>query len=178
MQPGRTHRHPRYEEENLSCMTSQLLIGAKRWEPSGSSLGHCGNNALAIITRTARYHITYTKKGASTPPLERSYACMVPEARLEGPSLREAPGFGRMAPSPRSATNRPQACLLNAPRAHASSARTRGASTPLERSFACMVPEARLELARCCQRWILSPLRLPIPPLGHVLRELVYHSFP
>ena len=39
MQPGRTHRHPRYEEGNLSCMTSQLLIGAKRWEPSGSSLG-------------------------------------------------------------------------------------------------------------------------------------------
>ena len=48
-------------------MTSQLLIGAKRWEPSGSSLGHCGNNALRIITRTARYHITYTKKGAATP---------------------------------------------------------------------------------------------------------------
>lgn len=95
-------------------MTSQLLIGAKRWEPSGSSLGHCGNNALAIITRTARYHITYTKKGGLDP---------------------------------------------------------------LERSLACMVPEARLELARCCQRWILSPLRLPIPPLGHVMRELVYHSF-
>ena len=162
---------------------------------------------------------------------------MVPEARLEGPSLREVPGFGRMAPSPRSATNRPQACLLNAPRAHASSARKKGALTPLnahlhvwcprrdskglrfaksrasgawrprhaplqtghrpvcltlraltrvrhekggldplERSLACMVPEARLELARCCQRWILSPLRLPIPPLGHVMRELVYHS--
>ena len=135
MQPGRTHRHPRYEEENLSCMTSQLLIGAKRWEPSGSSLGHCGNNALAIITRTARYHITYTKKGGLNP-LERSYACMVPEARLEGPSLREAPGFGRMAPSPRSATNRPQACLLNAPRAHASSARKRGARPP--RTLLCM----------------------------------------
>ena len=186
MQPGRTHRHPRYEEGNLGCMTSQLLIGAKRWEPSGSSLGHCGNNALRIITRTARYHITYTKKGGLDPleaqvhvwcprrdskglrfakprasdawrprhaplqtghrpvcltlraltrvrhekggldPLERSLACMVPEARLEGPSLCEAPGFGRMAPSPRSATNRPQACLLNAPRAHASSARKRG----------------------------------------------------
>ena len=48
-------------------MTSQLLIGAKRWEPSGSSLGHCGNNALAIITRSTRYHITYTKKGAQAP---------------------------------------------------------------------------------------------------------------
>ena len=177
MQPGRTHRHPRCEEGNLGCMTSQLLIGAKRWEPSGSSLGHCGNNALWIITRAARYHITYTKKGGGgLDPLERSLACMVPEARLEGPSLREAPGFRRMAPSPRSATNRPQACLLNAPRAHASSARKRGLDH-LERSLACMVPEARLELARCCQRWILSPLRLPIPPLGHVMRELVYHSF-
>lgn len=155
-------------------MTSQLLIGAKRWEPSGSSLGHCGNNALRIITRTAHYHITYTKKGPQPP--RSAGACMMPEARLEGPSLREAPGFGRAAPSPRSATNRPQACLLNASRAHASSARKRGRN-PLERSLACMVPEARLELARCCQRWILSPLRLPIPPLGHVMRELVYHSF-
>lgn len=154
-------------------MTSQLLIGAKRWEPSGSSLGHCGNNALRIITRTARYHITYTKRGRD--PLERSLA-MVPEARLEGPLLREAPGFGRVAPSPRSATDRPQACLLNASRAHASS-HEKGGRNPLERSLACMVPEARLELARCCQRWILSPLRLPIPPLGHVMRELVYHSF-
>ena len=27
-----------------------------------------------------------------------------------------------------------------------------------------MVPGARLELARCRHRWILSPLRLPIPP--------------
>ena len=156
-------------------MTSQLLIGAKRWEPSGSSLGHCGNNALRIITRTAHYHIPYTKKGPQPP--QSAGACMVPEARLEGPSLREAPGFGRAAPSPRSATNRPQACLLNASRAHASSARKRGPQPPLERSLACMVPEARLELARCCQRWILSPLRLPIPPLGHVMRELVYHSF-
>lgn len=48
-------------------MTSQLLIGAKRWEPSGSSLGHCGNNALWIITRAARYHITYTKKRGRNP---------------------------------------------------------------------------------------------------------------
>ena len=30
-----------------------------------------------------------------------------------------------------------------------------------------MVPEARVELARCRHRRILSPLRLPIPPLGH-----------
>ena len=125
-------------------------------------------------TRSALSHYVHEKGGRN--PLERSLACLVPEARLEGPSLREAPGFRRMAPSPRSATNRPQACLLNAPRAHASSARKRGLDH-LERSLACMVPEARLELARCCQRWILSPLRLPIPPLGHVMRELVYHSF-
>ncbi len=155
-------------------MTSQLLIGAKRWEPSGSSLGHCGNNALRIITRTARYHITYTKKEVLTPLKRRCMYGARGETRT-GPSLREAPGFGHMAPSPRSATNRPQACLLNALRAHASSAEK--GLDPLERSLACMVPEARLELARCCQRWILSPLRLPIPPLGHVMRELVYHSF-
>ena len=30
------------------------------------------------------------------------------------------------------------------------------------------VPGARLELARCRQRWILSPLRLPIPPSRQV----------
>ena len=125
-------------------------------------------------TYRALSHYVHEKGGLD--PLERSLACMVPEARLEGPSLREAPGFGRIAPSPRSATNRPQACLLNAPRAHASSAQ-KGGLDPLERSLACMVPEARLELARCCQRWILSPLRLPIPPLGHAMRELVYHSF-
>ena len=29
------------------------------------------------------------------------------------------------------------------------------------------MPGARLELARCRQRWILSPLRLPIPPSRH-----------
>ncbi len=29
------------------------------------------------------------------------------------------------------------------------------------------VPRARLELARCHQRWILNPLRLPIPPSRH-----------
>ena len=178
MQPGRTHRHPRCEEGNLGCMTSQLLIGAKRWEPSGSSLGHCGNNALWIITRAARYHITYTKKGGGLDPLERSLACMVPEARLEGPSLREAPARASGAWRPRHAplqTGHRPVCLTL--RALTRVRHEKGGLDPLERSLACMVPEARLELARCCQRWILSPLRLPIPPLGHVMRELVYHSF-
>ena len=32
-----------------------------------------------------------------------------------------------------------------------------------------MVPEAGLEPAQYHYRWILSPLRLPISPLGHVL---------
>jgi hypothetical protein len=30
-----------------------------------------------------------------------------------------------------------------------------------------MVPQARLERARPCERQILNLLRLPIPPLGH-----------
>ncbi len=29
------------------------------------------------------------------------------------------------------------------------------------------MPGARLELAQCFHRWILSPLRLPIPPSRH-----------
>ena len=147
--------------------------GFGRMAPSPRS---ATNRPQACLLNAPRAHASSARKGGGLNPLERSLACMVPEARLEGPSLREVPGFGRMAPSPRSATNRPQACLLNAPRAHASSARKGGGLNPLERSLACMVPEARLELARCCQRWILSPLRLPIPPLGHVMRELVYHS--
>ena len=36
-----------------------------------------------------------------------------------------------------------------------------------------MVPEERLELSRCCQRQILSLLRLPIPPL----RQLRYRRY-
>ena len=35
-----------------------------------------------------------------------------------------------------------------------------------------MVPEVRLELTLCCQKWILSPSRLPIPPLGHNLEHV------
>ena len=175
MQPGRTHRHPQYEEGNLGCMTSQLLIGAKRWEPSGSSLGHCGNNALRIITRTARYHITYTKKEASTPLNARLHVWC---PRRDSKGLRFAKPRASGAQRPRHAplqTGRRPVCLTL--RALTRVRHEKGGLDPLERSLACMVPEARLELARCCQRWILSPLRLPIPPLGHVMRELVYHSF-
>ena len=156
-------------------MTSQLLIGAKRWEPSGSSLGHCGNNALRIITRTARYHITYTKKEVLTPlkrrcmygargETRRAFASRSPGLRAHGAlaTLRYKQATGLF-------------CLTL--RALTRVRHKKGGLDPLERSLACMVPEARLELARCCQRWILSPLRLPIPPLGHVMRELVYHSF-
>ena len=42
---------------------------------------------------------------------------------------------------------------------------TRAKSLSLRRSR--LMPGARLELARCRQRWILSPLRLPIPPSRH-----------
>ena len=156
-------------------MTSQLLIGAKRWEPSGSSLGHCGNNALRIITRTARYHITYTKKGAATP-LNVHLHVWCP--RRDSKGLRFAKPRASDARRPRHAplqTGRRPVCLTL--RALTRVRHEKGGRNPLERSLACMVPEARLELARCCQRWILSPLRLPIPPLGHVMRELVYHSF-
>jgi hypothetical protein len=31
-----------------------------------------------------------------------------------------------------------------------------------------LVPGAGIEPARCCQRGILSPVRLPIPPPGHL----------
>ena len=44
-------------------------------------------------------------------------------------------------------------------------------------SFDFMVPVAGLEPARCCQRWILSPLRLPIPSHRQVqLRSQLYNT--
>ena len=142
---------------------------------SGSSLGHCGNNALRIITRTARYHITYTKKGALTPLNAHSHVWC---PRRDSKGLRfakpRASGAWRPRHAPLQTGHRPVCLTL---RALTRVRHEKGGRNPLERSLACMVPEARLELARCCQRWILSPLRLPIPPLGHVMRELVYHSF-
>ncbi len=35
------------------------------------------------------------------------------------------------------------------------------------KSLILLIPGARLELAQCFHRWILSPLRLPIPPSRH-----------
>lgn len=40
-----------------------------------------------------------------------------------------------------------------------------------------MVPGARLELARCCHRRILSPLRLPIPPSRRSRRPEAHKAF-
>lgn len=31
-----------------------------------------------------------------------------------------------------------------------------------------IIPAAGVEPARCCHRWILSPVRLPIPPCWHI----------
>ena len=135
-------------------------------------------------TFDALSHYVHEKGGLD--PLERSLACIVPEARLElhvwcprrdSKGLRFAKPRASGAWHPRHAplqTGHRPVCLTL--RALTRVRHEKGGLNPLERSLACMVPEARLELARCCQRWILSPLRLPIPPLGHVMRELVYHS--
>jgi hypothetical protein len=40
-----------------------------------------------------------------------------------------------------------------------------------------LVLVARLELARCCHRGILSPLRLPIPPHQHANRQIGGSTF-
>ena len=114
---------PRRDSKGLRFAKSRAS-GA--WRPRHAPL-QTGHRPVCLTLR-ALTRVRHEKGGLD--PLERSLACMVPEARLEGPSLREVPGFGRMAPSPRSATNRPQACLLNAPRAHASSARKRGPRPP------------------------------------------------
>ena len=42
--------------------------------------------------------------------------------------------------------------------------------------FLRLVPVTGLEPVRCCQRGILSPLRLPIPPHRRVQRALLYHN--
>lgn len=41
----------------------------------------------------------------------------------------------------------------------------------------CMVPDVRFELTRCLHRRILSPLRLPVPPIGRgACRDIVAQS--
>ncbi len=156
-------------------MTSQLLIGAKRWEPSGSSLGHCGNNALRIITRTARYHITYTKKGAATP-LNAHLHVWCPRRDSKGLRFAKPRASGARRPrhAPLQTGHRPVCLTL---RALTRVRHEKGGRNP-PRTLTCMYgARGETRTRTCCQRWILSPLRLPIPPLGHVMRELVYHSF-
>jgi hypothetical protein len=38
---------------------------------------------------------------------------------------------------------------------------------PHKAGFIVLVPGAGIEPARCCHRWILSPVRLPVPPSRH-----------
>lgn len=42
-----------------------------------------------------------------------------------------------------------------------------------ENSVKKLVPKAGLEPARCCHRGILSPVRLPIPPLRQNMSKIV-----
>ena len=126
-------------------------------------------------TYSALSHYVHEKGGGATP-LNAHLHVWCP--RRDSKGLRFAKPRASGAWRPRHAplqTGRRPVCLTL--RALTQVRHEKGGRNPLERSLACMVPEARLELARCCQRWILSPLRLPIPPLGHVMRELVYHSF-
>ena len=125
-------------------------------------------------TYSALSHYVHEKGGLD--PLEAQVHVRCP--RRDSKSLRfakpRASGTWRPRHAPLQTGHRPVCLTL---RALTRVRHKKGGLDPLERSLACTVPEARLELARCCQRWILSPLRLPIPPLGHVMRELVYHSF-
>ena len=92
---------------------------------------------------------------------------MGPEARLEGLSHCESPGSGsRPRHAPLQTGHRPVCFTLRA----LTRVRRLQERNPIAGVLTVrMVPEARLELARCRHRWILSPLRLPIPPLGRTL---------
>ena len=48
---------------------------------------------------------------------------------------------------------------------------TRKATNLIRGLQSCLVLGARVELARPCDRWILSPLRLPVPPSEQVLER-------
>ena len=56
-------------------------------------------------------------------------------------------------------------------------AQKKGSRTNRKPLIFFMVPGARLELARCCHRRILSPLRLPIPPSRHSRRPEAHKAF-
>ena len=157
--PIETHLHRSFNWENAA---PESRIG-----PRGRST-NCGSVPSAQCVRL-RSEINPT-------PLNAHLHVWCP--RRDSKGLRFAKPRASGARRPRHAplqTGRRPVCLTL--RALTRVRHEKGGRNPLERSLACMVPEARLELARCCQRWILSPLRLPIPPLGHVIRELVYHSF-
>ena len=125
-------------------------------------------------TCRALSHYVHEKGGLD--PLEAQVHVWCPRRDSKGLRFAKPRASGARRPrhAPLQTGHRPVCLTL---RALTRVRHEKGGLDPLGRSLACMVPEARLELARCCQRWILSPLRLPIPPLGHVMRELVYHSF-
>lgn|GEM_PF-1275483 len=58
---------------------------------------------------------------------------------------------------------------------HRPTHRRRGYKSLNRKPLVLLVPEARLELAQGCPRGILSPLRLPIPPLR---QQRYFSSFP
>ena len=124
-------------------------------------------------TFDALSHYVHEKGGLD--PIEAQMHVWCPRRDSKGLRFAKSRASGAWRPrhAPLQTGHRPVCLTL---RALTRVRHEKGGLDPLERSLACMVPEARLELARCCQRWILSPLRLPIPPLGHVMRELVYHS--
>ena len=157
--PIETHLHRSFNWENGAP--------GPREGPRGRS-ARCGNGLFAQCVRL-RSEINLT-------PLNARLHVWC--SRRDSKGLRfakpRASGAWRPRHAPLQTGHRPVCLTL---RALTRVRHEKGGRNPLERSLACMVPEARLELARCCQRWILSPLRLPIPPLGHAMRELVYHSF-
>ena len=146
--------------------------GSDAWRPRHAPL-QTGRRPVCLTLR-ALTRVRHEKGGRN--PLEAQVHVWCPRRDSKGLRFAKPRASGAWRPrhAPLQTGHRPVCLTL---RALTRVRHEKGGLDPLERSLACMVPEARLELARCCQRWILSPLRLPIPPLGHVMRELVYHSF-
>ena len=157
--PIETHLHRSFNWENGAP--------GPREGPRGRS-ANCGNGLFAQCVRL--------RSEINRNPLEAQVHVWCPRRDSKGLRFAKPRASGAWRPrhAPLQTGHRPVCLTL---RALTRVRHEKGGLDPLERSLACMVPEARLELARCCQRWILSPLRLPIPPLGHAMRELVYHSF-